>query len=236
MEQLRGRIRPVTSHLVALACMLVAGPAMAQGFGGTAALTAVDIPMAVMTKSLTLSADQATQITTIQKDYRTTRQRLMPPRGQTLDPDAMKAVQTKIAAAQKDANDKITAILTDDQKAKLPQLLTDATDFRDVNIPLELGLQLQLTADERQKVSDIAANERKDVAALTTGDNAITDRRALRAQTNQLRQAAHASVLAILTDVQKAQVDQYAKDHPAPQRSGGGGGGATPPAPPAAGA
>jgi hypothetical protein len=137
----------------------------------------------------------------------------------------MRAAMQKMRSLQQDANRQIEAALTADQKAKLPQVVKDCNNLRQVGIPLQVAASLKLTADQRKQLGEIAAKAASDTKAAMAKAQDADDPETVRQTMGDIRRQAHDAALALLTDDQKAIV----KKATAGRRGPGGPGFGPPP-------
>jgi len=127
----------------------------------------------------------------------------------------MQARMQKMQALDKATNDKINAVLTDDQKAMLPGLVQLLSGLQSAGIQPPALTVLNLTSDQKKKA--VAIGKETDQAA----QEAMQDR------DFEAMQAARAKgrdkIQALLTADQKAALAKFAKDHPQPRFGGPGG-------------
>lgn len=208
------------------------GPGRPGGpMGMMGPVTALQLPMPVLEKALQLTEDQKSQIDQIKQDTNKARRDLQPPQpdpgSPPPDPEEMRAAFDKIRALDQEANKKIEAVLSDDQKKTLSNLLMQLNDFRIVGLPGEIAPELKLTSDQVQKIHDIAMKTQKAMQQIFQGGPPQGgDPGAMRDKMNSLHKKAHDSALAVLTDTQRQTVEQFEKTHPrpGPGRFGGPGG------------
>lgn len=198
-----------------------AGPPGGRGgprFGGFRQDSAADVPLAALDAGLNLTADQKSQIGKLQQQFQQQRQEAFPhPGGQAgapPDPAARRAAMDKFRTLEQDTTQKIDAILTSDQKAKLPPLLKEVESLRATGIPAEMYGDLKLTADQKQKLAAIAQKAQDDMQAAFQKARDSGDFSSVRDAMQQNRQQAHESALKVLTADQSKAVEQYRKDHP----------------------
>ena len=181
------------------------GPGMGgpgQGPGGMAMRPKpgiVEIPAKALASLLGLSADQTDKITAIQKAARPPRPGMGRPGGPDGDrggraiwgtrskggPEGGPGDRDADAApgrpagdpreAHKKAKADIMAVLTDSQKARLPQVLQEVEALHAARIPLEALSTLGLSGDQQKKIADIGAEGHKKLAALLTADDRDED-------------------------------------------------------------
>src|SRR5579871_6491483 len=81
------------------------------------------------------------------------------------DFEAMHAAMDKVQGLERDANKKIEAQLTSDQKSELPGVIKDIQTLGGAGIPAEVIGDLKLTADEKKQIADIVKQSRADMQA-----------------------------------------------------------------------
>ena len=211
-----------------------AGGGQRRGGQGRGGITLTAIPAGSLAMVLKLTDDQKTKIAGIQEKFTKDVAELRKPAADGTPPnnaDIFPKIQEINAAALKD----IGAVLTDDQKAKVPDVLKEFTALRGAGIPAGVVGDLKLTADQKTKIADIAKASAADRAArlqeLQGGDRA-----AMRQAFQDMQKAEKDKVTALLTDTQKTTLEKYLKDHPQPAFGAGGrrpgGAPGTPPPPP----
>jgi len=174
------------------------------------------VPVSILGAELKLTADQKTKIQTIQDTLADTLAKAQAP-GTTPDRQALRATYTQ-------ANTDIEAVLTEDQKAKLPDMNKTLGYYTSVGIQLGVLPALKLTEEEKTKIVAIATDaQTKTRDAFTNAPGG--DRQAAMTAIQAIRKDATDKVVALLTDSQKATLEAYNKAHPAPQFGGPGGGG-----------
>ncbi len=211
------------------------GPGGGRGFGGPGGgrIQPVTAPVEALTSELKLTATQVDKIKAIQTAYRKDRDSLMPNRGGQggpgqgggqggppgggpgggFDPAAMQAMMQKLQTLDKAANDKIAAVLTDDQKTTLPGVIQMMGAFQSVGIQPQALSTLKLTADQKKKAVTIS----KDMQQAMQQAMQDQDREAMQAA----RAKGQDKIQALLTQDQKTALDKFVQDHP---RQGGPGG------------
>jgi hypothetical protein len=188
-----------------------------------APVTAVDLPLPLITKALKLTNDQKTQVQAIQKTFRDAMRLCMAPPEQDAAPPGevdMKAMMDKVAAARSAANRNVEALLTADQKSQLTTLLKDTNDYRAVGFPANVGDALKLTTEQRTQIASLAAKVR------SATKNALAKTQASRESRDTLRNAirqAHNSALALLTAEQRATLAKLRTKDSRDQDRGGSG-------------
>jgi Spy/CpxP family protein refolding chaperone len=175
-----------------------------RGFGGRGGgrLTLAMVPVSALTDELKLTGEQKTQLTTIETKYRSDARTLRPAPGATPDP----SVRQKRTEMTQQASQEMEAVLTTEQKAKLPLIMRHFGMLRMVGIPLETYHDLKLTSDQKKQIGDIAQNVQTKMQGLAAEDR--------RTQGRQIRQDAQTKVMALLTADQKAILTKYEQAHP----------------------
>ena len=194
--------------------------------GGRIALSSLSL--ATMDTGLTLTADQKTKIKAIldKKDADTKALPALPaftPGQPPADPQAFQEAFQKRGAINTTANNDIQALLTDDQKAKLPAFLQELGAMQQAGIPAGVLGDLKLTADQKKKI----------MAQAQASQQEMQDKRQAAQQSGQrmspqdmmaMRKDAQDKIAEILSPTQRAMLDKYNRDHPQPAFGGFGGG------------
>jgi Spy/CpxP family protein refolding chaperone len=172
------------------------------------------VPVSVLGYELKLTADQKTKIQAIQDTLADTIKKAQAPAaGGQPDFQALRASYTQ-------ANTDITAVLTDDQKAKLPDMFKALAPYNTVGIPLGVLPSLKLTEDQKTKIAaiaDDASTKTRDAFQNAQGG----DRQAAMTAIQAIRKDAGDKAVALLTESQKTTLEAYKKAHPQPQGFGG---------------
>lgn len=205
-------------------------PGGGQGGGqrrGGGRVTLSGLTMETMDYGLKLTPVQKTQIKTI-LDTKDTQTKALPPippfvAGQPpADPQAMRDAFQKRQEISTTADTAITALLTDDQKAKMPDFMKELGAMQGTGIPVAIYANLKLTDAQKTKIAALAAaNQEKQTAARAAGQRMTPEDRA----------AYQKDVQDVLTPTQHAMIEKYTKDHPQPAFGGRGNRPAAPPAP-----
>jgi hypothetical protein len=200
------------------------------GFGR--GLTVVSIPAGVLQGELGLSTDQTAKIAAIQTKMTKERTALMPApeAGQPFTrptPEVMQQMTDLNTKATADIN----AILSEDQKAKLPAAIKNLQVYQGLQIPLEVLPEVKFSADQKKQIAAIAEEHTKAVADAQANSNG--DRQAAQAARTAANTASQAKLMMVISPEQKAAIEKYIAAHPRPQFGGGGngrrgGGGAAP--------
>jgi Spy/CpxP family protein refolding chaperone len=231
----------------AVLTLLVGAPALAQpppgggpgfGFGGGqfgGGGSVSSAPIAALEVGLKLTAEQKTKIIDIQKQTTTDRNKMMQELRNGGQPDqaAFQAFMQKMQTMNKEADKKITDLLTPEQKKLLPAVLKDIQTLSAVGIPAPTMGDLKLTDDQKKKIADIAAASQKTMQEKMQEARQSGDFQAIREIMMTNRKETHDKALAVLTEDQKKIVAKYEKEHPQqPGRGFGPGGGPPPGGPP----
>ena len=223
--------------------------------GGMRRASVVQVPVSALTSGLTLTETQVTQIKAIQDALRAKHDALMPrpggDNGTPPDRDTMQANMDLLRKAAMKAEKDILALLTDKQKTALPGFLKLMDDLREVGIPAEVYAELNLTSDQKTRISAIAKAARPVMPPprqggggppLDGGPGGPPDGgfggpppprdgggfgggRPGGGGDPAVRRQAHEKAMALLTDEQKQIVTAWMDAHPRPPRGGGFGGG-----------
>jgi Spy/CpxP family protein refolding chaperone len=169
--------------------------------GGRGMMLAM-IPVAALDAELKLSADQKTKITAIHDKFEANTKALRPQPGTQSDP----ANFQKLRELSQQANQEIQAVLTDQQKAKLPVAVRNLMMLRTVGIPVQVYGDLKLTDTQKQQIQTIVRETQEKMRALSPDER--------REKGRELRQEAQSKVSALLTDSQKTTIANYEKAHP----------------------
>jgi Spy/CpxP family protein refolding chaperone len=186
--------------------------------------TAIDLPVPLLVKALKLSDDQKSQIQDIHKQLDDTRAQMMTPPdpNNPPDPQNMRAMFTKMMEMQQKANNQIVNLLSPTQKKTLAKLLKEQNDYRTVGIPPEAVPGLNLTSEQRQKIANIAEKAQKAqkdaMPQNNNGNNQRPDWQAL----GQIMRNAHQDALAVLTDSQRAKLQEFMQKNMRPGMGGPG--------------
>ena len=201
------------------------------GFGrGNQPLTVATVPADALGKELKLSEEVQKKVAAIQKSVQDKAQAAMQELrdGGGFNQEAIQELQKTSLANGKKAETEILALLTDDQKEALPEVLKTLQMLQTLGIPMQLNGDLKLTAEQTKALAERAAVVQKERAAVTKQIQeamASQDMDRVRELAQGMRGTGggDAKALAILTSEQKAMVEKYIKDHPRPQGRRGGG-------------
>lgn len=116
----------------------------------------------------------------------------------------------------------IKAMLTDQQKQMVPQLLKDVSLLGSVGIPIDLAGTLKLTDDQRARLIVIAFHARPEFSADVQEAQESRNPEKSRGAMENLRKETRQKVFGVLTADQKTAVEKWEKDHPRPEPGGPG--------------
>ena len=184
--------------------------AQRQGNRGTRGVSLATVPVVALSAALKLTDEQKTKITAIHDKYAEDAKALRPAPGAQPDP----ANREKRRELTNKANADIEAVLNDEQKAKLKDVLQEMGMLRSAGIPLELVGDLKLTDDQKKQMAAIMADTQEKMRGLSPEDR--------RAKGREMMQEARTKMEAVLTDEQKAMIEKYRKEHPPEPRTGSG--------------
>jgi hypothetical protein len=144
-------------------------------------------------------------------------------------PEAFQDLQKKNQDNAKKAEADILALLTEDQKKALPDVIKALQMLRTLGIPLQLNGELKLTEEQKKALAERAGVLQKEREAITKQIQEAMrnqDMERVRELAQGMRGAggADAKALVALTAEQKALIEKYLKEHPEPRgfRRGGG--------------
>ena len=208
------------------------------GFGGPRKTTLLDVPTAVLTAAIKLTATQKKQLDDIKKGMDTERGSLFRgvfTPGEPPDQDKMKEVQEKVAKLTTDANEEAMKALDEDQQKKVPELIKTATLFRAVGFPLETMVSVKLSKEQATAMNEL--NDKQTKSAPKPPEDG--DWQGFFPKMQKHRTETNEAAMKILTAIQRAAIEAYRKAHPprqfrgfgGPGGPGGPGGGAPPPPP-----
>ena len=151
-----------------------------------------------------LTDDQVTKITALQttakKDSEAARAAMTP----DADPMARQEAAQKLQAANKKSEDDITAVLTDDQKTKLPAFMKETQALVGAGLPAPALGDLKLTDDQKKQIVALTDKMQSDLQGLKGQERGAKQR--------ELRKDVTEKTMALLTTEQKATL---AKNKPA---------------------
>lgn len=195
-------------------------------FRGGAQLS--NLSVATIDSGLTLTADQKTKIKAIldKKDADIKALPALPaftPGQPPADPQAFQEAFQKRGEINTKTNNDIQALLTEEQKAKLPAFLQELGTMQQAGIPAGVLGDLKLTADQKTKILAQAKTSQQEMrdkmqAAQQSGQ------RMSREDMMAMRKDATDKVSALLTPTQRATLEKYNREHPQPAFGGFGGG------------
>jgi len=193
-------------------------------FGG-GQMTIRSVPADVLAGELNLTDLQKAKLDAISAQYTKDMTALRGEPGAAPNPDA----REKMQSLNTETTDKMTAVLTTDQQAKLPDVLKSLGNYRAVGIQLGALSVLKLTSDQKTKIVALAEASTKErtakMAELQAGGGQ-PDRTAMMQAFQDMQKATAAKLDAILTSNQKTALAAYNKEHPqqfGPNGRGGGG-------------
>ncbi len=200
-----------------------------MGRGGGAS-TLATIPVDTLVEALKLTDMQKSDAGKYQEAFKKAQQANRPDfSGGPPDPAVFQEMMKKNIELDKVFSDKIKALLTDDQKKTLPDVLKDFKTMNSARIPLGLYSKIKLTDDQKKKLDENADKSQKELDVKIKEAQDSGDRQAIRQLRQESQKAQQEKVNEILTDDQKELIKTWAKDHPQPQRGGPGGPGGPPP-------
>lgn len=214
------------------------GPPPGGGFGRMRSQSALDVSTSTLTSELSLTSAQAAKIDEIKDKFQQDRDSLMPQQGDPSGPpdrETMRANMGKLRTLREAAVEKVNAMLTDTQSAKLKTLLRTLSDLTAVGIPNSAYDKLKLSAAQKTKLAAIAKTKREKSQSIFENARNSQDFDQIRTAMESLNDQTSQSVRAILSDDQKSVVDSVASDNSSPGVGGpppGGGpddGGGPPP-------
>lgn len=184
---------------------------------GLMPLSVAQVPAAALATPLALTAAQKEKIEAIQTKLRQETREQFGQRPQGERPQGERAQGDRMARMQQlrelstKATKEIEALLTAEQKEKLPALLTRLQTLRDVGVPLEVVADLKLTEEQQTKLEALAKETRAKMEEARA-DGANNQR------PGELRQATRAKALEILTAEQKATLEKWQQENRQRQR------------------
>ena len=176
-------------------------------------LTLSQVPLPTLKAVFKLSSAQEQKVQGIQQKAMEEVRALMPRRqpGQPMDRNAFNKLMPKFEAISKKADAQILAVMTPEQKKKVPAMLKEMQVLRGTGLPMSLAGSLRLTADQIAKLDKIAKERSDATAKLFQGNQGGM---AAMQQMSALREAARKKALAVLNAQQKAAVEKWEKEHP----------------------
>jgi Spy/CpxP family protein refolding chaperone len=215
-------IRKAGTGGLAFALLLLSGVALGQGVRAgrqagprNAQAQVAQVPVELLETLCKLTPEQVTKIRAIQTKLQEDLRALRPRRG---DAPESAAAQKRRDLTQQAATE-INNVLTPEQKEALRGAAAELSALRSLNIPLQVVPELKLTAEQKQKIAQIAKEIREKVRALPVEER--------RAKSRELLTEARSRIEALLTDEQKG-VIQKAREQA--RRRGAGRRNSAPPA------
>ena len=197
-------------------------------FGGGGPIQLSSLTIATMNYGLKLTADQKTQIQTIldqhDKDVKALPAAPAFTPGQQPSPEdiqAMRDAMQKRRDVSTKSDDAIKAVLTDDQKAKLPDFVKELQGMQQSGIPVAILGDLKLTADQKTKITAQAEKNQADMQQKRQDARAAGQRMSPQDMQAMMKDARD-KVSELLTPTQRAMVEKYNRDHPQPVGGFGG--------------
>jgi hypothetical protein len=203
-----------------------AQPGMPGGTGGMRmgmgrGLSAANVPTSVLKDTLKLTSAQVKQIDAIKQESMQQGGKLFagrrPGEGQP-GPQDLEKIRAQVQKLREQAESRVVAVLTDEQKKALPVVLKDVGDLSMVGIPVELYSQLKLTDAQKKAIAAQAASVGNGMSRSPTPGQRPGDPRAFGEAQRAARNKVKAAAMKTLTASQRALVTKYEKAHP---RSGG---------------
>lgn len=159
------------------------------------------LPVPVLDTALQLTPEEKAKIATIHEKYTADVRALQPGHGK---PDPVNA--QKIKELTEKANSDIEAVLTPEQKTRLPEVLQMAGMLRHTGLPLELAVSLKLSDDQKHKIADLLKDSQSRMKALSPDEKKVRGK--------EIRNETHEKIMAVLNDDQKAAAARYTQEHP----------------------
>ena len=188
-----------------------------------------DLSVSAMNQGLKLTDDQKTKIQAILDKRAADYKALVLPPDQQGSSDAVQAANQKRLDIANKADSDIEAALTDDQKIALTNFKRDLQVMQQAGLPLDMVGDLNLTDDQRQKITAQARENQRTVRQKATEAQQSGTTMTSEARTAMLKENRD-KILALLTPEQRATLDKYGKEHPAPGTGGARPGGNAAPA------
>ena len=185
------------------------------GFGRQQQISLATIPNDVLADNLKLTAEQKTKIAPIHEKYMTDTRALRPtPGGPQIDRETRRANNAKMRDLTEQANKDIDAILTDDQKKLVPDLIKDLQSFQAADLPFALRSKIDLTDEQKKKIAEAETASRDATRQKMQDARQSGDMAKMRDIQTEAMKDLHEKVMAVLTDDQKKLVEEYQKAHP----------------------
>lgn len=172
-----------------------------QGRAGAQRVSVAAIPPSVLKDPLKLTPQQMESITRIHNKLVEETRALRPQAGGQPDREAMRENMQKLRDLNQKATQEIQALLTDEQKAKLPEVLREMGQLRSMGVPLEALAELKLTAEQKSRMLALGAEYQKKLQALSPQERQTARR--------EIMQEARAKMAEILTAEQRAVAQKY---------------------------
>jgi Spy/CpxP family protein refolding chaperone len=172
-----------------------------QGRAGAQRVSVAAIPPAALNDALKLTPQQLESITKIHNKLVEETRALRPQAGGQPDREAMRETMQKLRDLNQKASQEIQGLLTEEQKAKLPEVLREMGQLRSMGVPLEALAELKLTAEQKTKLLALGAEYQKKLQALSPQERQTARR--------EMMQEARAKMAEILTAEQKAVAQKY---------------------------
>lgn len=179
------------------------------GQGGRMGNSLADMPVSVLAGALKLTPDQKTKISGVQDKFKadTKDLRIQPtPGGERPDPEKMRENFQKMRDLRDKANKEIEAVLTDDQKKQLPDLMKEMRMYSAFRIPMTAVGDLKLTDDQKSRLAGLAKEmQEKTRESFQSGD---------RTKGQEIQKEYQDKAMALMTDEQKAVIKKSQEDMP----------------------
>jgi Spy/CpxP family protein refolding chaperone len=172
-----------------------------QGRVGAQRVSIAVIPPSVLKDPLKLTPQQMESITRIHNRLLEETRSLRPQAGGQADRAAMRENMQKLRDLNQKASQEIQGLLTEEQKAKLPEVVREIGQLRSVGVPLEALAELNLTAEQRSKLIALGAEYQKKLQALSPQERQTARR--------EMMQEARTKMAEILTAEQRAIAQKY---------------------------
>jgi hypothetical protein len=172
------------------------------------------LPLDVMKSYLQLTEEQVGKIKPLQEKARTAMKDLQegirPQNGQQPDRTKLREATTKFREAVASSHKEIEAVLTEEQKKKVPDMEKEIQLLNSVGLPPATLADLKLTEEQKKKLRTLSEETQVKRAALTQ-----EERRSPKGR--EITQEARQKAMETLTAEQKAIVEKWRKENP-PQR------------------
>jgi len=192
--------------------------------GARARVGVAMVPVEVLGAELKLTEGQKTQIQKIQDDYQAKLRELMPRREPGAQPGQQPqrdpARMQELRELSRKASEDIEAVLNDEQKKKLPEVLRGITALRSAGLPLQALGVLKLTPEQRTQIAEMVQKEMEGLRDLQPEER--------RTKMREVMQGLREKVGAVLTEEQKKALAKWNEEQRQQRRGGRRGGGAGP--------